>query len=81
MTPVRAQDGLPTVEGRYVVFIAARSPILGWVEPMIARWHGGRWHHQEIGEPVYGWIGPLLVMKITEFFDEKPVRPAMEYDL
>lgn len=74
------QRGQPMVEARYVVFVAIEGPqSRGWVEPIIAAWHGGKWH-VEHGRPVYGWIGPLPALK-TGFFFDNPVRPAIEYDL
>lgn len=81
------QRGQPVVEARYVVFVET-APARGWVEPIIAAWHGGKWH-VEHGRPVYGWIGPLPVLK-TGFFVDAPDRSvldetfakrAQEYDL
>lgn len=78
------QKGEPSVEARYIVFVETR-PARGWVEPIVAAWHGGRWH-VEHGRSVYGWIGPLPVLK-TGFFADAPetsiaTKPAtQDYDL
>lgn len=81
------QTGDPVAEARYIVFVETVPP-RGWVEPIVAAWHGGRWH-VEHGRSVYGWIGPLPVLK-TGFFtgspaqsvlDETFAKRAQEYDL
>lgn len=78
------QKGTPLIEARYIVFVETR-PARGWVEPIVAAWSGGKWH-VEHGRAVYGWIGPLPVLK-TGFFSDDPVQSieasprAQEYDL
>lgn len=73
--------GQPSADGRYVAFIQCASrQIPDWCEPIIATWHGGRWH---TSEPVYGWIGPLPVTKRQPLLDRlmSRVQRPQEYDL
>ena len=62
------QTGLPTVEGRYVIWTPCASPqVRQWCEPSIATWHGGQWHSREL---IYGWVGPLPVVHTRD-----PLKP------
>lgn len=69
------QVGPPPEEGRYVAFVPCASPqVSDWCEPIIATYHGERWH---IGKPVYGWIGPLPLANLQPLLDAQ----FREYDL
>jgi hypothetical protein len=69
---VTPETGLPSREGVYLTWIASRSRSApGFTEPVLTTWHNGRWHRME---PVYGWIGPLPVLKTEDF-------SVPEYDL
>jgi hypothetical protein len=68
---VKLETGNPTEEGRYVAFVQCTSgQVREWAEPIIATWHGGRWH---CAKTVYGWAGPIPPLKLAAF--------QMEYDL
>lgn len=61
------QRGQPSVEGRYVVYSLIPSrQVIGWMEPNIATWHAGRWHHSR---PVAAWTGPLPVLHVSSLED------------
>lgn len=79
MTPVSSYERLPVAEGRYVVFVPClkAAPNGLFVEPTIATWHGNKWHIAE-KRPVVGWLGPLPVLKNSDFF--QPIAKP-EYDL
>lgn len=70
--------GRPPVEGRYVAFVqCAGNQVSEWCEPIIATYHGDRWH---CGQSVYGWIGPLPLAKRKPLFDAHFPEPK-NYDL
>lgn len=76
------QVGQPPADGRYVAFVqCASAQIPDWCEPVIATWHGGKWH---LGEAVYGWIGPLPLAKGRDLILKSTYKMAgksQEYDL
>lgn len=66
----------PPAEGRYVAFVrCAGRQVSAWYEPIIATWHGGKWH---CGKMVHGWIGPLPVGKCIDLIE---VEAPAEFDL
>lgn len=74
MSALEIQTGNPPTDGRYVAFVRCQGrQVADWFEPIIATWHGGRWH---CGRMVFGWIGPLPVGKCIDLIE----TPA-EYDL
>lgn len=69
------KTGRPPIDGRYVAFVRCKGgQVSEWFEPIIATWHGGRWHCMSI---VYGWIGPLPVEKCIDLIE----TPKARYDL
>lgn len=71
------QTGQPQADGRYVAFVQCKS-VPDFCEPIIATWHGGRWHSDFL-RPVLGWIGPLPVVTTSELLDLADSK--MEFDL
>jgi hypothetical protein len=71
---MKIETGTPAEDGRYVVFVqCASGQIREWCEPIIAAWHGGRWHFAG-NAYVLGWSGPIPPLKIDAL-------KAQEYDL
>jgi hypothetical protein len=68
---VTPSQGNPIFDARYVVFVALEkaAPLGHFVEPLIAAWANGKWHTTD-PRKVLGWIGPLPVLKVTDFFDD-----------
>ena len=74
MSALEIQTGAPPTDGRYVAFVRCSGRTVSeWFDPIIATWHGGRWHCMPM---VYDWIGPLPVGKCIDLIE----TPA-EYDL
>jgi hypothetical protein len=70
-------SGNPASEGRYVVLVRCEGRQVGeWAEPVIATWHGEKWHLPN-GRLVYGWCGPIPLVKCADLLD----APTTEYDL
>lgn len=73
--------GPPPVEGQYVCFVNGDD---GYVQAKMLTWHGGRWHYWR---HVYAWIGPIPVMRISDFDEPEPAQTVdvidrtTEYDL
>lgn len=67
--------GQPVAEGCYVAFVRCEAASAReWCEPILATWHGERWH---LGSrPVYGWIGPLPIAKALDLVDPYRKLPA-----
>lgn len=65
-------QGNPLFDARYVVFVPLfkEAPNGHYVEPQIAAWSGNKWHMAD-SRPVLGWIGPLPVLKVSDFVPEK----------
>lgn len=66
------QRGQPQAEGRYLIFVQGVGAS-EWCEPKIGLWHKGKWH-LPMSEPVYGWVGPLPVLRCRDFFTMSPVE-------
>ena len=70
------QTGNPPSEGRYVAFVCCKGrQVSEFFEPIIATWHGGRWHCMPM---VYGWIGPLPVGKCFDLIAAASIDRALE---
>lgn len=71
-----ALDGVPMTDGRYVAFVPLEqiAPNGHYVEPIIAVWHGGKWHTAD-KRSIVGYAGPIPVHKFDDFF---PARVSIE---
>lgn len=78
---VEIKKGTPPVEGQYVCFVNGDN---GYVQAKMLTWLRGRWHYWR---PVYAWIGPIPVFRVSDF--EEPeiaqtvelIDRTQEYDL
>lgn len=68
---LRIRDGLPPKEGSYVVYVNDDvAPSMPVASRAIMQWSEGRWWYpmstQAYREHVYGWIGPLPVLRLED---------------
>lgn len=69
---MQIQVGNPPIDGRYVAFVRCKGHgVSEWCEPIIATFHGGRWHETR---EVFGWSGPIKPVTVASL-------TAPEYDL
>ena len=80
MKIISAAERMPTVDGRYTVFV---TDLLQrrWATPMISVWHNDRF---DCAKPVYAWIGPWptgLVDALWPMREFTVENVEVEYDL
>lgn len=69
--------GQPQADGRYVAFVRCKGVgVADFCEPIIATWHGERWHETR---EIFGWTGPIPVVKVVWL--KNLCQQAQEYDL
>ena len=66
---MRVQEGNPPVNGIYVAYVDDPHIEL-WAARELLQWHDGRWSYRMSTQfyrgHVYGWIGPLPAMSLSD---------------
>lgn len=66
--PVELEEDSPTIAGIYVAYVNGSLPMVA--NRVLLFWDGSKWLYplsdQKYRDHVYGWVGPLPVMRLED---------------